>query len=402
MAARTEECTVPIPEYGDFSRSGWESWWPESVNDVAFVVEDDMEVSPLFYRYLKRLLGVYYFNASNFNPSVYGVSLSTAVLHCGLQQWPQCTLISRLKDTFSSFDRIKPPLHTSLSTPPHRTPPSHPPSQTPSSGFSSGLNVLQQWSECVRPAGPLPLPARVTHPSPLLSASVFLPCLFPPQPPLPCLPSSPGFNSGLNVYDHPDPFLYQLVGTWGQFLLPAPWKQFRLWYDMRRYNSTREPSLDGLKTTVWFKNKGNRLWTPWIIKWAYAKGMFNLYPSPPGNLSLSISHREKGSNMPKNPGGRCRPFDPPGSWLPPWLLRLHLLRLAQQEGRQGGVQLALQPEGRQEGCSRRGGCSMGAVDQGVVGSASCRCSGGWSGMIYVSRQLRWLPPAKTLEEFHSC
>ena len=51
-----------------------EAWWPESANDFAFVVEDDMEVSPFFYRYFKRLLAHYYFNASNFNPRAYGMS----------------------------------------------------------------------------------------------------------------------------------------------------------------------------------------------------------------------------------------------------------------------------------------------------------------------------------------
>ena len=33
-----------------------------------------------------------------------------------------------------------------------------------------------------------------------------------------------------------------------------------------------------------------------MIKWAYARTMLNLYPSLPGNLSLSISHRERGTN----------------------------------------------------------------------------------------------------------
>ncbi|CAI7837945.1 unnamed protein product [Closterium sp. NIES-53] len=267
-----------------------ESWWPESVNDVAFVVEDDMEVSPLFYRYLKRLLGVYYFNASNFNPSVYGVS------------------------------------------------------------FQRQFFIA-------------------------------------------------GFNSGLNVYDHPDPFLYQLVGTWGQFLLPAPWKQFRLWYDMRRYNSTREPSLDGLKTTVWFKNKGNRLWTPWIIKWAYAKGMFNLYPSPPGNLSLSISHREKGSNMPKNRGADA-------ALLTPQKLAAALAAASSA---------ASVSAGGAAGRGAAGATAGGAAGRVVAGGADVAWARSirawWVRPLPVLRrlerhdlcfrQLRWLPPAKSLEEFHS-
>ncbi|CAI6001281.1 unnamed protein product [Closterium sp. NIES-64] len=271
----------------------------------------------------------------------------------------------RLKDTFSSFDRITPPLHTSLSHPPIALPlhtPLHKPLPQASvvvlTCFNSGLSVYDQ-------------------PDPFLYQHV-----------------------GLNVYDHPDPFLYQLVGTWGQFLLPAPWKQFRLWYDMRRYNSTREPSLDGLKTTVWFKNKGNRLWTPWIIKWAYAKGMFNLYPSPPGNLSLSISHREKGSNMPKNRGADA-------ALLTPQKLAAALAAASSSaaSGSAGGA----------AGRGAAGATAGGAAGRVVAGGADVAWARSirawWVRPLPVLRrlerhdlcfrQLRWLPPAKTLEEFHS-
>ena len=51
-----------------------ESWWPESLNDFALVVEDDMQLSPLFYRYLKLAVTQYYYNATNYNPQVYGIS----------------------------------------------------------------------------------------------------------------------------------------------------------------------------------------------------------------------------------------------------------------------------------------------------------------------------------------
>lgn len=57
------------------------------------------------------------------------------------------------------------------------------------------------------------------------------------------------------MHPAPHPFLYQLVGTWGQFLFPLPWRSFRLWYDMRRHNASREPVLAGLKTTQWWHNK---------------------------------------------------------------------------------------------------------------------------------------------------
>ncbi|CAI7913132.1 unnamed protein product, partial [Closterium sp. NIES-53] len=51
------------------------------------------------------------------------------------------------------------------------------------------------------------------------------------------------------------PFLYSLVGTWGQLLLPAPWRAFRVWYDAQRYTPGREPVIRGLKTTGFWKGR---------------------------------------------------------------------------------------------------------------------------------------------------
>ncbi|CAA3007762.1 uncharacterized protein LOC111411663 isoform X1 [Olea europaea subsp. europaea] len=40
-----------------------------------FFVEDNLEVSPLYYRFLKAVILNYYYNASNFNNMIYGASL---------------------------------------------------------------------------------------------------------------------------------------------------------------------------------------------------------------------------------------------------------------------------------------------------------------------------------------
>lgn len=52
-----------------------EAWWPSSDHEFAFVVEDDLEVSPLFYKFLRGLIVKYYYNSSNFSQSIYGASL---------------------------------------------------------------------------------------------------------------------------------------------------------------------------------------------------------------------------------------------------------------------------------------------------------------------------------------
>ncbi|KAK3006916.1 hypothetical protein RJ639_016798 [Escallonia herrerae] len=52
-----------------------EAWWPSSDDEFAFVVEDDLEVSPLYYTFIGGLNVNYYYNESNFSPWVYGASL---------------------------------------------------------------------------------------------------------------------------------------------------------------------------------------------------------------------------------------------------------------------------------------------------------------------------------------
>lgn len=52
-----------------------EAWWPTSDDEFAFIVEDDLEVSPLFYKFVKSVIWNYYYNASNFSPIIYGVTL---------------------------------------------------------------------------------------------------------------------------------------------------------------------------------------------------------------------------------------------------------------------------------------------------------------------------------------
>ncbi|KAL2510928.1 glycosyltransferase family protein 2 [Abeliophyllum distichum] len=140
-----------------------ESWWPSSDHEFAFVVEDDLEVSPLYYRFLKAVILNYYYNASNFSPMIYGASL----------QRP----------------RFVPGKH----------------------GNKMHL------------------------------------------------------DSGTHL------FLYQLVGTWGQLLFPKPWKEFRLWYDTHKAKGMK-PYLEGMVTNGWYKKMGERIWTPWFIKFIHSHG----------------------------------------------------------------------------------------------------------------------------------
>ena len=42
---------------------------------VLYAWHHDMQLSPLYYRYMKRLIAHYYYSPSNYNPRVYGLSL---------------------------------------------------------------------------------------------------------------------------------------------------------------------------------------------------------------------------------------------------------------------------------------------------------------------------------------
>ncbi|KAL7126972.1 hypothetical protein ABFS83_14G223100 [Erythranthe nasuta] len=170
-----------------------EAWWPSSDHEFAFVVEDDLEVSPLYYRFLKAVILNYYYNASNFSPSIYGASL----------QRP----------------RFVPGKH----------------------GNKMQLDGENQI------------------------------------------------------------FLYELVGTWGQLLFPKPWKEFRLWYDTHKAKGMK-PLLDGMVTTGWYKKMGERIWTPWFIKFIHSHGYFNIYTNFRKERALSVSHRDAGVNYGKTAG----------------------------------------------------------------------------------------------------
>lgn len=52
-----------------------EAWWPSSDNEFAFVVEDDLEVSPLYYKFLRGFIVNYYYSSSNSTDSMFGASL---------------------------------------------------------------------------------------------------------------------------------------------------------------------------------------------------------------------------------------------------------------------------------------------------------------------------------------
>ena len=56
----------------------WTTGWQPALdddNELIFFIEDDVQVSPAYYLWLKAAIAAYYVNASNFDPRMYGISL---------------------------------------------------------------------------------------------------------------------------------------------------------------------------------------------------------------------------------------------------------------------------------------------------------------------------------------
>lgn len=55
-------------------------------------------------------------------------------------------------------------------------------------------------------------------------------------------------------------------------------------------------------TTGWYKKMGERIWTPWFIKFIHSHGYFNIYTNFLRERALSVSHRDTGVNYGKTAG----------------------------------------------------------------------------------------------------
>ncbi|GMP91564.1 hypothetical protein CsSME_00042213 [Camellia sinensis var. sinensis] len=55
-------------------------------------------------------------------------------------------------------------------------------------------------------------------------------------------------------------------------------------------------------TTGWYKKMGEKIWTPWFIKFIHSRGYSNLYTNFSQERAFSISHRDAGVNYGKTAG----------------------------------------------------------------------------------------------------
>ncbi|EMS64322.1 hypothetical protein TRIUR3_29616 [Triticum urartu] len=235
-----------------------EAWWPGSDDEFAFVVEDDLEVSPLYYRFLKRVVMRYYYDRENYSPYVFGASLQRPRFVAGESLWCMWLALGMETALTQSMAHVDQYHATVIET------------------RKLQLTAGNGKYECDTVA---------TH-NDVLS----------------WLAGSCGKHGNkIQLDSETRLFLYQMVGTWGQLLFPKPWKEFRLWYDEQKAKGIK-PILQGMKTTGWYRKMGERIWTPWFIKFIHSRGYFNIYTNFLKERALSISHRDAGVNYGRSVG----------------------------------------------------------------------------------------------------
>ncbi|CAL5425504.1 unnamed protein product [Camellia sinensis] len=191
-----------------------EVWWPSSDDEFAFVVEDDLEISLLYYKFLRDLIVNYYYNSSNFNPSIYGASLQRRRFVPGFSATTECAFLEALATADFNIS------------------------------VSKRGNKLQ-------------------------------------------------LDSGTSL------FLYRLVAIGASFCFQDLGKSSVCGMTHTR---PRASSHSFRVTTGWYKKMGEKIWTPWFIKFIHSRGYSNLYTNFSQERAFSISHRDAGVNYGKTAG----------------------------------------------------------------------------------------------------
>jgi hypothetical protein len=100
----------------------------------------------------------------------------------------------------------------------------------------------------------------------------------------------------LRVNNADMPFLYSLIGTWGPFLFPLTWLAFSEWWDrVESDNPEVRPFVPGTVMNEFYRGN-NKIWSPWMARFAYESGLKCVYSNLPGDLSLANNFREAGEN----------------------------------------------------------------------------------------------------------
>jgi hypothetical protein len=151
----------------------------------------------------------------------------------------------------------------------------------------------------------------------------------------------------------PTLYRYQLVGTWGALFFPQHWREFKQWLAEKQFvadtglstlraalerdeeqedgsvvdggssdaasasvaaaevveldgpgsaGSTFTPCVPLLLSNVWWQSNPHKVWSQWMVRFAFERGYYTLYTNFPDNQALVTNHRDSGLNFKDNRG----------------------------------------------------------------------------------------------------
>ena len=235
------------------------AWLPAAHDDSTFVLmlEDDMEVSSVYYQWLKAAICKYYFEPQQFDPHLYGISLQNQRHVVGhnkkLQQAVQAETKRRRAQQVQQQQREAEAAEALLSLNTSSTP------QSAANETASTAAISIDMADIVDMRGKL---------------------------------------AGSAVYR------YQLVGTWGLLLFPQHWRAFVSWYREKSQQLASSSSSSGfspcvpfLESSVWWARRPAAVWSQWLIRYTFERGWYCLYSHwDDDDEALAINHRERGEN----------------------------------------------------------------------------------------------------------
>jgi hypothetical protein len=125
-------------------------------------------------------------------------------------------------------------------------------------------------------------------------------------------------------------YRYQLLGTWGLLVFPSHWRPFLHW---ARVHLTKNevamraaraegitaadalslqlpalPCVPHLEVSAWWSARPHAVWSAWFVRYVFQHGWYGLYAHLTDGQALATSHREAGENHAKKIGTRDELF----------------------------------------------------------------------------------------------
>ena len=242
------------------------AWLPAAHDDSTFVVvlEDDMEVSPVYYQWLKALICKYYFDPQQFDPNLYGISLQNQRHVVGHNKKLQQAVMAETK-------------------------------------WKKAQQMAQQREAEAADSSQQSLNSSSTQPGSALNDTLSLP---PISIDMADIVDMRGKLAGSTVYR------YQLVGTWGLLLFPQHWRSFVQWYREKTQPASSTAALSAftpcvpfLESSVWWARRPAAVWSQWLIRYTFERGWYCMYSHwDDDEEALAINHRERGENYRQKQG----------------------------------------------------------------------------------------------------